>query len=75
MTSSQASSIFESLEVGAVFVALLAYYGWLGIKAYFARRQRREDAGEIPYVRDEERAKLIAQHPLLTMQRKKGGAA
>lgn len=58
----------------AVVIALLARSIWFQIKAHWAEQKRRDDAGEIPYVRDEERAKLIAQHPLLQMpSRKKVG--
>ena len=70
MTSHNASSIFASLEIGAVLLGLITWSIWQQLQAHWAEMKRRDDAGEVPYVRDKERAALIAQHPLLQMKKR-----
>jgi hypothetical protein len=57
MTSHTASDIIASIEVGAILVALLIRVIW---REFCSR----------PYVRDKERADLIAKHPLLQMPKR-----
>jgi hypothetical protein len=61
MTSHNASDVLASIELGAVLVILVARSVW---REFCSR----------PYVRDKQRAAVIAQHQLLTMPAKKAGA-